>query len=366
MNVMFKSRDFAIDLLPLPLVYRVEWYSNSVFGGPKEAVITATGSDLALWELFEYVRRPVEIFNDHGELVWWGFVALADLRVGTVSASVSIDSMYNRIAVAFTAAAGRQTTAWAEDTESVAEYGTRELLLTISSSSSDHALAARAMALAQKRYPIPTVQPGRSRSAKSQVSLRCRGWWSTLDWKYYSVGAGSQDTGTQAKAIAVTAGQFFSAVDLETLSGVSTDKLRDGDGKGLYEIQELLSMGTSNYRRMLARLNNLRILSIYEEPAYTPGESTNLLMDSRGDLYDRFGNPVRRDVCPVGVYVRLKDVVPGSVDTSRLADPAVAFVDEMEYRITALDDRGRVKADALTFRARDVDDPWNIGRPRNG
>jgi hypothetical protein len=367
MRVIFRERDFSRDLLPLPLTYRVGWLSHSVFGGPKAAEISAIGADLALWELIEYVRRPVDIYNDQGERVWWGFVAQVDLQVGTVKASVGIDTMFNRIAVAYTSDEfGRQTTAWAQDEESVTEYGIRELLMTISGSSADHAEAARTMAIAQKRFPIPTIQPGQSKVTRGQVTLRCRGWWSTLDWKYYSAATASTDTATQVQDIADTAGQFFSAVEVEAESGIDTDAARDGDGKGLFEAEELLVMGTANYRRMLARLDPSRILTIYEEPAYSPASDTNLMMDSRGELFDRFRNPLRRDTCPVGAYVRLVDVIPGSVDTSRLSDPGLAFIDEMEYRVVQYDDQGRVRRDALVFRARDVEDPWNIGRPRDG
>jgi hypothetical protein len=90
------------------------------------------------------------------------------------------------------------------------------------------------------------------------------------------------------------------------------------------------------------------------------------MIDSSGTLYDRFRNPLRKDSCPVGEWVRLVDIVPGSVDSSRLADPGLAFIDEAEYKILAYDDQGRVKSDALIYRARDVENPWNVGRPKDG
>ena len=55
---------------------------------------------------------------------------------------------------------------------------------------------------------------------------------------------------TQAKAIAVTAGQFFSSVQCSLTSGIATSVYRDGDGTAIKELEDLLRMGTTNKRRM--------------------------------------------------------------------------------------------------------------------
>jgi len=66
---------------------------------------------------------------------------------------------------------------------------------------------------------------------------------------------------------------------------------------------------------------------------------------------------MRKEVCPVGVWARLKDVIPGSVDTSKLADPTLMFVDEAEYEPAT---------DSLKFTPRGLLNVWEIGTPIDG
>lgn len=360
MNVKLKTRAFADNLADLPLAFAVDRYSHSAFGGPKLATIQASGEEVDLWELMELLRSPVEIWSDLGDCAWWGYVADIQLQIGQVQAGVSIDEMYNRVAVAYsyvepgTQNVGeRRTTAWAVDAVSIAEYGTRELLQTISGSTDEHAESARTMLLAQKKYPRPTISFHAGNDREMSATLTCRGWYETLDWKYYGATSGTADTAAQAAAIATGAGQFFTAVVQGVTSGILTSQYRDGDGKASYEMEELLKMGTVNNRRMLVSVDQNRVLRIYEEPT----NNEPYLLTKDGTLRDPFDTPVRREVCPPGVWVRLKDVIPASVDTSRLADPTLAFIDEVEYVVA--DDR-------LYILPRDIADPWQIGRPRDG
>jgi len=359
MNVVFSSRDFSQILVELPLNYIVTRYSHSVFGGPLAAEISVTGNQNDLWEMMERLRCPVAIYSDKGDAVWWGFVAAIDLTVGNVQAGATIDSMANRIAVAYNATdptnenvGARMTTAWVEDALSVVVYGTRELLLTSSGSTAQHAESARDMALASMRFPQPTITFSET-AGESGAILHCRGWFSTLDWTYYSAAAADVDTATQAKNIAVAKGPFFAGVKQDVTSGILTSAFRDGDGKSLYEIQELLKMGTSNTRRMLVSVDLNRYLTIYEEPLPT----NPFLITRDGKLRDAFDNPVRAETCPVGVWMRLKDVIPSSADTTLLADPTLAFVDIAEYE---------VESKILRLTPRNLENPWDVGRPTDG
>lgn len=360
MNVIMFRQDFSRDLNRLNAQLQVERYSHSVFGGPKTARINASGNELDLWETIERLRCPVEIYSDFGDRVWWGFIAGVEIRIGHVALGVSVDSMYNRTAVAYNLVASadetageRQTTAWAEDTDSSTFYGNRELLQTISGSTTAHAEAARDMLLNQKRYPIPSLTMSGQPVQAPTASLILRGWWSTLDWVYYAAAVADLDTAVQAGNIVTTAGEFIRSVTYSN-SGITTNAYRDGDGKALYELLEILKMGTVNKRRMLARLDADRNLVIYEEPAL---EYATWLINQKGELSDKFDNPVRRETCPVGMWTRLKDVIPGSADITRIADPSLMFVDEAEYEVAS---------DTLKFTPRDIPNPWEIGVPKDG
>lgn len=348
MTVNIQSRAFSNELQTLPVRYTVNRYSWSVFGGPKSAEISVQGeNENDLWEMIERLRCPLTIYSERGDPVWWGYIAEIGLTLPAWTVGVNIDSMYNKIAVAYTAEGGRSTTDWLSDADSAAEYGTKELLYASSGSAAAHAEAARAMILAQKKYPIPTIAP--AEGDEIGVVLRGRGWYDMLGWRYYAnAGANLVDTATQVSTIATAAGEFISAVDLEVASGLSISEFRDGDGTALFELQELLEMGTSNYRRMLATVDLNRRLRIYEEPT----SSNPYLITKRGELRDAFDTPVRREQCPVGVYARLKDVIPGSLDTSKLADPSMMFIEEAEYAPAG---------DILTLTPRGEQSPWDIG-----
>ena len=351
LTVHIQSRAFSDELQTLPVRYKVQRYSWSVFGGPKQAEISVTAEDENdLWEMIERLRCPLIIYSEKGDPVWWGYIAEVELIIEGWSLGVNIDSMYNRVAVAYTDEEGRKTTDWLEDAVSATEYGKKELLLTNSGSAQAHAEAARARALAEKKFPRPIHAEG----GDAGVVLRCRGWYDTLGWLYYqNVGIDPVDTATQAAAIATTAGQFLSAVDQGVSSGLEISEFRDGDGLALYEIEELLKMGTSNFRRMLASVDINRRLRIYEEP----DESKPYYITKKRELSDELDTPIRKEICPVGVYARLKDVIPGSLDTTKMADPTLVFIESAEYT---------PETDDLMFEWRGLDSPWDIGVPRDG
>src|SRR3990172_936513 len=135
LSVRVLQRDFTDPLAAPDVNYQVKGYAWNVIGGPNWAEIEVTGLAPALWELIEMLRCPVEIYNPRGERRWWGFVSSVDLsQVG-----VSLETMANRIAVAYSlvepgssTVGARATTSWAQNDDSVATYGTKELLASIS------------------------------------------------------------------------------------------------------------------------------------------------------------------------------------------------------------------------------------------
>lgn len=514
MNVIIYARNFNPEVSKLNVQYEVERYSHAAIGGPKSATIEASGNEVSLWGLIERLRCPIEIWSDLGDCVWWGMINTVVLDLDGISIGVSLDSMSNKIAVAYNlVVAGsdivgeRMTTYWMENAESVLEYGIKELLQTTSGTTSEHALAALAMLLDQKKYPIPTIQWGGG-EGKAKVTLECKGWFDTLDWMYYSHSAGlefyessgaedqvlgaaagntkiaqgfilderwivkgaqisikavgtpvddvivdiclddsgapdtvlisgtlpnanigtdaaweaivldgdislaentlywlvvrrsgavdavnyfevdvneelgyvdgdfrifdgtnyiardpdadmlfrltsTEDTANQVKNIAETCGQFFSDVDQDIISGLEISQYRDGDATALYELTELLKMGTINFRRMLAKVDRTRVLRIYEEPLST---TPNFLMQN-GDLRSPFDQPLRKEICPAGIWARIKDVMPQTVDITKLADPTLVFIEENEYD---------VKKGTLNPSPRGVENPFDLARVSDG
>jgi len=206
-DLVFENRDFTARLDRAGLKFQVNSYSFKAIGGCAEASISATGGELGLWDLINWLRCPVKIYDGGGTLLWWGYVHQVQVRQDALEIAASLDSMVNRVAVAYsyvepgTATVGaRKTTAWADNLDSQAEFGIKEFLSSASGLSDAAAEGRRAAILAAQSWPqggvsaqnIGGVPRGRVRYSGARKSLSatltCRGWWETLNWKYASVG----------------------------------------------------------------------------------------------------------------------------------------------------------------------------------
>ena len=131
-GVLFENRSFAA----YPHVHwdniEVQRYSKNVIGGPKKATLIATGSELDLWEFVEMIRYAVQLVdNDQAKPVWWGYIAKVTIKTESgLQYGVSIDSMANKIAIAYTYNKERVTTVWDNDTTSQTEFGIKQMLVS--------------------------------------------------------------------------------------------------------------------------------------------------------------------------------------------------------------------------------------------
>jgi hypothetical protein len=347
--------------------FDVERYSHHAVGGPKQARIRVKGNDIDLWKLVEYLRCPIKIYSEEGDAVWWGYIAhteaivrgVDNLTGNYVRVGATVETMYNKVAVAYnkvdvtTGIMDRDTTTWADDEVSQTEYGIRELLWSASAATQTHAEAARDAKLSQVKYPQAIITP--QNESTPQGMLICHGWWDTLGWQYYANdGTVSVDTATQAGTIINAAGQFFTGIDQDVTSGISIRETRDGDGLAIYEANQLLAMGTNNFRRILVRVDENRRVRIYEEPSRV---GLMHYLTSDGSILDQYGQRLRKSTCPVAVWARWKDVIPSAVNTSLLADPGVIFIEQSEYD---------VKTDKLTILPRGDLSPWEFPLVKDG
>ena len=171
-------------------------YGWDALGGPRFAEIEGAGSEIGLWGLLDTLRSPVVISDEEGREVWWGYVHEVKVRIGVIEVGVSLDNLWNRVAVAYSYIAPgsntvgtRATTAYVQDDTSVGEYGTKELLDSRDGCSVATAEARRDAILDRLKYPIPMISNTRGRT-DSGAMLYCRGWWETLDWRHYARDAG--------------------------------------------------------------------------------------------------------------------------------------------------------------------------------
>lgn len=144
---------------------------------------------------------------------------------------------------------------------------------------------------------------------------------------------GVVQTSQQVEDMITAGGQFIAAVEVEASSGVWTSPYRNGDRTALAEVEALLKTGVSAVKRLLATVTVDRHVRIYQEP--DPTDPT-YYMQADGALFDFNRAPLDKALCPVGIYVALKDVIPATVDFSVLASPTPFFVEEASFDARSL------------------------------
>lgn len=462
-------------------------FSKSAIGGPKKAILRAFGSAGALWEFIEMLRCPVIITDkERSKSVWWGYINEVTAFIDGEERTATLEGFANSIAVGYTRSGYDYKTTFQTNAESIAEYGTKDLLLTASDRTGVQAKIYVLTELARRKYPVITRPEASNRS--NYVDIECLGWYESLDWQYFEedrgqeiyteldswygreigeddrpkcaqsfqilatsawtadtiwirirhAGAstdnvvvrlkadtagnpaagdlatctladtdidtymdwiectlsttvtlsasttywisveksgaiheddyyivdgssamaydrgefkvystnnaqwetwplemdmafritGVEVTTTQIETIITDTGQFLVDTDIIAASGVSTALYRDGDNTGKFEIEELLLHGTTNNRRLLARVLENRHFEVYEEPVqFNEDYSRN----RAGIILDPYDTVVPPSECPVAVWMKFESSMPSSVDTSKLMSGDYIFVEEAEY-----------------------------------
>lgn len=183
----FENRTGAIITAQADLDFRPMRWKAAASGGPVESEIRVTGTRSGLKALRDWLRYPVAIYNPAGSIVWWGFVYEVALQLDGWSVTATLDKLRNRVAVTYSSLEGAiesaQTTAWTDDTASQGEYGIREHFESLGQATTAMATAYRDRLLAERE------RPGYGKSVASggdsSAALRCRGWYTTLAWRYY-------------------------------------------------------------------------------------------------------------------------------------------------------------------------------------
>jgi hypothetical protein len=138
---------------------------------------------------------------------------------------------------------------------------------------------------------------------------------------------GVQETTTQLSAM-LASQSLLTGLDLDAASGVYSTLYRSGDDRLKAEVEDLLRSGTTAGRRYLASVDLARKASIYRAPL--PG-SADYGITSAGELTDPAGQPVPPWRGVVGVWARLRDLIPTSADTTRLANASRFFIEGAKW-----------------------------------
>jgi len=176
-------------LLPNDLVLTPQSWSARDRGGCDSCTVQATGSGEALASLAGWLGDRLEISNEAGDLVWWGVLWDLEINLGNVTLSLSLDNIYNRVAVIYPHILGdgtteSRTTAWVEDATSIARYGARELLYGLPASFTSSAESVRDTLLERFKMAQPVIQS--QASSTYGASLGGKGLWHKAGAVYFT------------------------------------------------------------------------------------------------------------------------------------------------------------------------------------
>jgi hypothetical protein len=194
-NVDFSSRQQPI------LRQRVSAMRWSVRGWCESAEVQSTGDYRDVGSLLNLLRCPVEIWDEHGDCIWWGFTNSVSYSRGSMRITYSLENMFNSVKVIYSyiepgvnEVGTRKDTAVTTDADSVAYYGTKELIRSVSGMTDAAAIAIRDNTLTRCKYPrgYATGDGGGLPSAGSVVTsagitIGLKGWWETMGWQYANV-----------------------------------------------------------------------------------------------------------------------------------------------------------------------------------
>lgn len=201
LHVSYSNRDFTKRAQPMlnQSVRAMRW---SDLGWCDQAEITSVGNYRDVGDLLELLRCPVEIMDNHGNVVWWGYANSLSYSRGSMRITYSLDTMFNTIKVAYSwvepgtnVVGTRKTTAATTDTDSVGFYGTKELLKSTGGMTDAAALTYRNNLLAQLKYPVgiasgdgASLPAGGTNNTAADITIGCKGWIYTLGWRLATVG----------------------------------------------------------------------------------------------------------------------------------------------------------------------------------
>lgn len=190
---------------PIVLPTRTEFtpitWSSVAVGGCEKSSINMSGPAEGIWQVLQWLGYQIKIYNHIADLVWWGHISRVEIADGAFNVGLELDSMSNRIRVAYTysladGTAIRGDTQWAQNDASIARYGIKELQHSGGSNITDIAASElRDSLLEQLQAPVPTIDAGLS-SGLANGSISCRGDFQLMDWQYYTELRGLEESNT--------------------------------------------------------------------------------------------------------------------------------------------------------------------------
>jgi hypothetical protein len=138
-----------------------------------------TRAELLDWGRAEQLGRPCEVYAPDGAQMWEGLLYEVEITIGRVSLVLSLKDMANRLVVRYSEPDGNQdATALFSNAASIATYGTKDRLLSLSTTLAAGAAARAETALNQIAFPKSkqASEAGTKSNRDMSIELRFVGW----------------------------------------------------------------------------------------------------------------------------------------------------------------------------------------------
>ncbi len=176
-----------------PVQLTVEEFEHQAVWGPISSRIRADADLATLWALVDWLGSGLNVVARRARPVWWGLYHTLELDTGGMRHYFSLDNVRNKVALQYSqpdpglTTTSPQTTTWAQDTGSQADYGIREFLGSKDSLNEESAEGLRDTLLADLSQPVD--DPRQDSSGSPVAYLYGKGHFDLLGRRYCGLDA---------------------------------------------------------------------------------------------------------------------------------------------------------------------------------
>lgn len=312
-----------------------------------QGTIAGTLNRLALTELFNRSLGRTIRRTAFGQVAWEGLIYELRLRSAGIEyvRSLAPERFANAVQVRNTDEQGRKrSSAWAENAESRAQYGTAQYIITAGQVAAFAVEKLRDRRLAEFGWPRTYMTsaggfaaPGRQAHNADQLQIMAAGYWSTLNWTYYGTPAGDEvDQPKECSlrvAQAIAQSQFVTAGRIETNADMFTLTADDPPQRVGDVIEGIIAEGGYDGKPWLGGVWPGRTF------VYEAAPTAVRYLWRAGQLCLLSGIPATLAVVRPGFLLRNMDTPPRSLPAGSSDvwnDPRVAYVDEVTWQAPGL------------------------------
>jgi hypothetical protein len=196
LSVTILNRDFTTPPIK-PYDFKVDKLTWNAAGGCDQGFFSTLASSDRLLEFSSLLRCPVSVADETWEPCWHGYIDQVTITFDNVKFTMELNQLFNRVQVRFSFISPDRRysdiyqTAFKDNVLSQETYGIRENILYRRNIDDQFALDLRNTFLNSNSFPLLQFSPSKSSEAaldkqQTKITLRCAGWFSTLDWRYHS------------------------------------------------------------------------------------------------------------------------------------------------------------------------------------